>query len=531
MLWACLFLPSLALDVFARNAAADSAQRSRAQLPLARPAVEQPPLIIHDGARHPVVVAANAAAQNAGIRRGQQVSVALALAPDVRLHERDREAEADALAEIATLALAFTPQASLAPPAAIVAEVGASARLFGGVPRLLEHLAQQVQARGYHVRSTIAPTPTAAWLLACAGVAAPAAGATRPTAPVITTAVTTTAVTTLAQLPAALDALPLALLDLDANALATLNAVGVTTLGAARRLPRAALARRVGTVLVDVLDRAFGVASDPREPYRPPPRFERRLPLPATVETVDALGFAVNRLLHDLSGWLAARGLGAMRLTLTLVHERHLRERGLAPTSVAFAFGAPARAPAHLNAVLRERLARIELPAAVDALVLVSDETAPLAGRSLGLLSDDVHSPESASDAAAVPLVERLRSRLSDDAVVVLETCAEHRPEYAMRMIGAASIAPARAPVSDAPVPPRPLWLLDAMRPLRADIEAKPWVLRDGPERIESGWWDGRDLRRDYFVAESPHGETVWIYRDHRYGTDDGEWFMHGLFA
>ena len=35
----------------------------------------------------------------------------------------------------------------------------------------------------------------------------------------------------------------------------------------------------------------------------------------------------------------------------------------------------------------------------------------------------------------------------------------------------------------------------------------------------------------DYFVAENPRGETVWIYRDHRYGIDDGEWFLHGVFA
>ena len=26
-------------------------------------------------------------------------------------------------------------------------------------------------------------------------------------------------------------------------------------------------------------------------------------------------------------------------------------------------------------------------------------------------------------------------------------------------------------------------------------------------------------------------GETVWIYRDHRYGLEDGEWFLHGLFG
>ena len=78
---------------------------------------------------------------------------------------------------------------------------------------------------------------------------------------------------------------------------------------------------------------------------------------------------------------------------------------------------------------------------------------------------------------------------------------------------------------------PRPLWLAPEAEPLAAGLEAAPWILRDGPERIESGWWDGRDVRRDYFVAENPRGETVWIYRDHRYGADDGEWFLHGYFA
>ena len=38
-------------------------------------------------------------------------------------------------------------------------------------------------------------------------------------------------------------------------------------------------------------------------------------------------------------------------------------------------------------------------------------------------------------------------------------------------------------------------------------------------------------MRRDYFVAESPSGEVAWIFRDHRRGTDDGEWFVHGIFA
>jgi protein ImuB len=82
-----------------------------------------------------------------------------------------------------------------------------------------------------------------------------------------------------------------------------------------------------------------------------------------------------------------------------------------------------------------------------------------------------------------------------------------------------------------APFAPRPLWLLTEPQPLSSLLEKHPWVLRDGPERIESGWWDGGDVRRDYFVAASPTGELAWIYRDHRYGVDDGEWFLHGVFA
>ena len=81
------------------------------------------------------------------------------------------------------------------------------------------------------------------------------------------------------------------------------------------------------------------------------------------------------------------------------------------------------------------------------------------------------------------------------------------------------------------PTSHRPVWLLAEPEPLGHRLEAQPWVLRDGPERIESGWWDGADVRRDYFIAENPRGETVWIYRDHRYGIDDGEWFLHGVFA
>ena len=498
MLWTCLLFPSLPLDVFARAQAPADVARA---------------FVVASGGHYPHVVTADAGARDAGIRSGQLISSALALAPELVMRDRDSDAEMRALAQLATWVLTFTPNASVAPPNAVVAEIGGSLRLFGGLSRLVARLVGGAHALGYGPHVGIAPTPGAALLLARAGHAQPVTG--------------------VAQLPAVLAPIPLALLDIDDTVRTTLLAAGITTFGAAAALPRDGLARRFGASLVQSLDRTLGRAPDPRPAFVPPPRFASKLDLPAPVHDAEALGFGVQRLVQELSGWLTARGLGVVRLTLTLAHERYVRQRGMPATVVPFALGAPARLPAHLLSVLRERLARVELPAAVEAITLGSEETAPLAGRNLGLLPGD--------DAASVeiPLLDRLRARLGEDAVLRVAPHAEHRPERALRdaAIGQAKARPIRNPRAKPPAAscwpdaPRPVWLLTEPQPLAHLLETQPWVLRDGPERIESGWWDGADVRRDYFVASTPAGETVWIYRDHKYGIDDGEWFLHGLFA
>jgi protein ImuB len=48
-----------------------------------------------------------------------------------------------------------------------------------------------------------------------------------------------------------------------------------------------------------------------------------------------------------------------------------------------------------------------------------------------------------------------------------------------------------------------------------------------GPERIETGWWRGRSVRRDYYRVETDGGLWFWIFRH----IDDGQWFLHGMFG
>src|SRR6185437_1112647 len=275
MLWIALWLPSLPLDVFARSL---------------DPRANAGPFAVTSGGHYPQVVTVNAAARAMGVKRGQLVSAALALAPGIALRDRDLVAESASLGDLAAFMLGFTPQASIAPPDAVLADLGSSLRLFGGLAHLLRLIGDGIDARGYRLSLGVAPTPVAALALARA----------RQSTPVFARD----------DLPSMLAPMPLTRFDIDPQALAMLQAAGVTTFGEACALPRDALARRCGPALVALCDRALGNASDTRAPYVPPPHFASRLVLPVPVQEVEALGFAVNRLVHDLSAWLLARGLG-----------------------------------------------------------------------------------------------------------------------------------------------------------------------------------------------------------------------------
>ena len=74
--------------------------------------------------------------------------------------------------------------------------------------------------------------------------------------------------------------------------------------------------------------------------------------------------------------------------------------------------------------------------------------------------------------------------------------------------------------------------LLDALGIAQADVVGNSFggalALAAGPERIEAGWWDGGDVRRDYFIAIDGAGRRLWIFRDPR---PPGGWFLQGMFA
>ncbi|HVP89439.1 MAG TPA: DNA polymerase Y family protein [Casimicrobiaceae bacterium] len=492
MLWTCLHFPDLPLAVFARGTA------------------RKAPAVVSSASHRPDVVAANDAARKRGIVPGLSIAAALALDPEIAIHLRDERAEANALKSIALWAGQWTSTIAIEPPASVLLEIAAGLNYFGGLEKLLNRIDAGLAAIGFSAVAATAPTAGAASLLARAGRAIVVEDETDWTRK--------------------LSGLPVTLLESAQPALDTLSGIGVRTLGELIALPREGVARRFGQPLLDEIDRALAVQTDPRLLFVPPERYHGQLELPAPIEENESLLFGVKRLVAELAGFLHGRGTGVTRLRCDLVHE------DVAPTSIVVGLTAT-RQIEHMMNVLRERLARETLPDRVEAIRIVSEEFALL-----GAKEGDFFPVARKDGEAEAQLIERLRARLGEDAVHKLELCADHRPELSSgqtELIADAkaryfegskeSAAPRRAADLSPPemtLPIRPLWLLASPRPLGVDPAAAEIKLTSGPERIETGWWDGKDVGRDYFVARNARGEALWLYRER-----GGEWFVHGVFA
>ncbi len=474
--WLCAQLPLLALEVFTRADPDPGAA-----------------IVVAGQGRTQQVLAATEAAHRLGVQPGMRASAAHALGA-LQVYARDEVREGAALAELATWGGQFTPRISLAPPDAVLFEVQGSRRLFGDFERLRARLRAGLAALGYTCRLATAPVPLAATLLARAG--------------------RELHVGERARLAGALAGLPVELLGTDARTGAAIRALGVGTLGALARLPRAGLARRFGPGLVESLERALGRRPDPRPSWQPPARFEQRLELAQAVRETGPLLFAAQRLLLALAGFLRARDAGVERFVCRLEHDS-----GPA-TAVTVGLRAPARDARHLLGLLRARLEGTGLPAPVAALGLAAEALVPWPGAGEELFEDAPARPGARREA----LVERLRARLGEDAVSGLCLVPDARPERAWRACEPGETG------AGMPARRRPLWLLAAPQPLALSGGTPRLRGRltpvSGRERLEGGWWDGADVAREYFVAVDPGGSRLWIFRDLR----TRRWYLHGIF-
>ena len=492
-LWACFLFPSLPLDVFARAQSpgrCGTSVRRRQRRPLSARRGGQRRGTRRGRSRRPARVrraGALARSRAARPRRRRRGPRARASSPRGRSRSRPWPASRRPMRWWPTSARAC----------------GSSAACRGS----WRALAGGAHALGYANRLGIAPTPGAALLLARAGLTQ---GDRRPRAPARSARVRFRS----------------------PSSTSTTRRATRCAKRASRRSGRPPRCRATGSraasahAIVALLDHAHGSDARSARVVRAAARFLGP-PRPA--------GARARRRGARL------RRAAARARSRRLAHRARARRDAPDAHARSRALSAPARAARHRRAVRARRAHARDAVASCSACCASgsrasrcrrrsrrsrSPATKPRRspGRNLGLLPGDD------ADRVEVPLVDRLRARLGEDALVrVFAACrSSSRARDARCAIDAARGMKAlrRCPMRRA----RSGCSRSRSRSRTSRSAAVGAARRTRAHRIRLV---GRRRRAPRLLRRGrrPTATTAWIYRDHRYGIDDGEWFLHGLFA
>jgi protein ImuB len=482
-IWASLYLPNLLLDHMQSNMLGNTQTSDATDHTAIAPNIA----IVERVSNRQQIRCCNAGARQAGILPGMALNSAYAILPALTAVEYDADKEALLLQQTGEWAMQFSSIVCPDGSNHILIEIGGSERLFDSYASLLATIEAELGKLGYSGSMGIAPTPAGANLLARANIRR--------------------GVLSYDRLTAIIKPLPIEYLELTPDTLEGLARSGIRSIAQLLEISPASLTRRFGPACSRYLDQLLGRHPDPRNPLRLSDTFTRSTTLPIEVHDTNALQFATQRMINELAAFLIARDCGVNQFMVELQHERHDNTR------LELRFLQATSRPKHLHRVLSERLSQTQLPAPVSGLHLSASTFCEIERD-----ASDFFLKSRSQQKSLGEVIDKLTSRLGDDAIYTLAEVDEHRPEKAWKK--------SSPEVSEKLVgnwPQRPLWLLEAPKPVTKTLQ-----LEGDAERIETGWWDSNDVRRDYFIAKDRHGTRYWVFRDR--GKQDSL-FIHGIFS
>lgn len=446
---------------------------------------------------------------------------ALAVAPRLQTCEQDPENDRRALGRLARWLERYSPIVGMeeaAEPQSLLLDITGCADYFHGEDQLLRQAVEELSANGWIARIAIADTLGAAWGLAHYA-----------STPVLAAAGETERM---------LHPLPIAALRLPAVAREALIRLGMATIGQLLALPRPDLPARFGPEVLQRLDQALGRLPEVVTPYRYLPEVQAYYRFEFPTDRRDVLDHVLDQVTQRVETVLRERGWGAKRVECWLYQE------SAQPVRLEVSLCRPNAEADHLGMLLRHRLEQTALTGPVRTVWLRVRVAEPVPGRQGEFFETGLADGEELSI-----LLDRLSNSLGREAVTRVTVVPDPQPEYACRFEPVVSAGgKTDATALEAHFSPQFLRVF-VHRPLRLwpqpqAIEVTSvvpdgppirfrWAGTDygiasarGPERIETGWWRGQDVRRDYYAVLTRQGTRFWIFRQR----DDGRWFLHGCF-
>jgi len=419
------------------------------------------------------------------------------------------------LDSLANDAQRFTPNVATVPPASLVLDIQASLNFFKGPLTLCQRIKRHFKTRAPQMIMALAPTATGAqWM-------------------VWQTHSRQRRVLKLPTLQHRLDSLPLTQVPLAQPCLNWLHGIGCHTLGHLRRLPRAGLQQRTYAGLLSGLDQAYGHQPETFTWHAAPQQFFQTTETRFRRDNACLLLQDIVPLLEQACEWLALGHRVCHRLLIQFHFETGRRRQP--PQTLELIRSHPGFQLHDFLPLLQEQLHAFTLTAPVAALSIHIPHTLPRTEPTGQLFPDPAQWQH---DEAR--LIDLLSARLGPQTLTSAAPKADHRPECANIWVEYRTAVSGPPPTTSSRPYLRPFWLLPQPLALGTIGHAPAYQghalkLMQGPERIESGWWDAAPQARDYFIAHDSRQIRYWIFRlrptaqstEH----DHEGWFLHGFFG
>jgi len=311
--------------------------------------------------------------------------------------------------------------------------------------------------------------------------------------------------------------------DLPGELCESLGALGIETLGDFLALPAGELLSLFGA-RASALHDSF--ADDMQLPIQPhafdePARISFQVDPPDEDQT--RLLFAIKGALHSLLHQVRARGETIRALDVSLHLERApMHQEQIEPAS-------PTLDLMLLLELIRLRLGELSLPGAVEEVELLA-KTVSAHAEQVALPGHQARRDMRAAHRA----LDRVRAAYGEQSVTKARLHEAHLPEASFRwepiqhaQLGEqAQAPPVSSMVRRVYARPKPLRPRVPKEPEAGPSLAKNHAIEHmyGPYRVSGGWWK-RLVERDYYYAETDHGDLLWLF----YDRPRKRWFLHGV--
>jgi protein ImuB len=505
------------------------------------------------------VAVCSSAAFAQGVRVGMPVAEAQALAPQLVILPHEQPRDRQELAKLAEACEQFSPCVGLEEgdePESLLLDISNLEHLWGSEAKLVSQVEKFFKRRGYRVRLAVADMVGLAWAMAHWGARGRGLG-TREGRESRVEGREPEDAFTICNSPAPspqppASRLPVEALRISAETAKLLRELGIETIDQLQPLPREELASRFGDELLRRLDQLTGAVSEIIVPHRARAALDVGWSLEQPTADRGMLAHVLGQLVEQLSRQLAARDEGAVLLMCLL------RCTGGNMVPLRIGLLQPSANARQLMELVELNLETVRLAEEVDRVEI----RVAVVGR-LGERQGELFADRWPTDPHQLALLaNRLSSRLGHEQVLRAELGKSPVPERAVKLLPVtqlrgkklqsakrklkkanwrnSAINNLQFAINNLQFSPRPLLLHPAPEALEAVCVAPDgppqfiWLAgrrqriahHAGPERIETLWWRGQSVRRDYYRVALESGSHLWIFRR----LADRKWFLHGEF-